>query len=1150
MILKKITLKICSGAVAGLLLIGNLVTPAQALYRGVLGDVYSAHTRQIGPGVDYTHYLSITDGLNESAYLFEYRPQEGALPLVSYGNELMGSNKVTSLAEHEQSLGYDVIAGVNGDFYSVYTGIPMGAVIRDGRIVSDDDKNVAVGFTENGETVFGDPGIYFSVIHSYDTPIITYDYEEDTVTDEGSDDLVDELSKSDEESETDNTEPSAEEDDYEETKPSDDEDDTEETELEDGEEQEVADENFEESKGDIESVKDDFEEIGESSDDALYREELPVSYFNKYPTEWGAYLLDETFSASTCSTKPSLEIVIELDSPDMLPCANGILSGTISEVHDNATNTPIKPGTVVISVCETSSYRQNYNNISPGNRILINFQVASGWENVRTAIGGSDLFIVDGEIQEHVIDEYHETIANPRTAVGVRGDGTVIFFAVDGRSDDSYGLRMVSLARTLLSFGCVTAMNLDGGGSTTAIVKYPGENEFTLVNQPSNYSQRAVSNALLLVNTAKSDGIPRYLIPTDTEPVILPGENYSFTGDVYDASMTKLESSEETSYITDNVKLQFDKSRLSYYSEDNMPDLGTISEDGKTFTASGITGEIPLLFTSEHNGELLTGRTTLFVAPAPDTVDIDLGSTVYSPADGFDIEFNAYYRGKPVPAKVEHLSFSLNDLEVRKAHVINESDDENNKLADSQIGYVTDHGRFMPYPDADGATWLTISLDGIPMTQALVVCNQPYITALGELEISYSFPAAESEITTSDDALTTVEEDTTTDESIAVEETIDASADDDIIAEPPVEQESAESSDSTTETYDDINVQSDESSEPAEAEATPVLDESVTFESDLPVAGALSLDLYATDADLELHALVLDQNGDEQKVIYEKQVNEPTVDELCHYRAVLDPASQSLSAALCIDSDVNAGKAGVISISSVRVSFDDTETVFYDTYNHWARQNINALYREGIVGGEEYDGRIRFAPDRTLSRAEFAVIISRSLGYDISKYTTAPEFHDVDDIPQWASAYVCAVSENKVMNGKSMPDGTLCFDPAGKISRQEIMQVIGNILKQKESEALVETISEEQEDQELSEVDIEVIETVVEQLIEAPSPAFTDTGDIAAWAYENVLLTLETGIVTGYSDNTLRPAQNVTRAESATIVLRTINHLARISAEQ
>ena len=1057
--LKRYIFKSGTFFLAALLIFSNII-PSLALYRGVLGDVYSAESKQIGPGVDFTRYLSVTDGLNESAYLFEYRPDEGALPLISYGEFLYGSNSLSTLAKKAIGDGNNVIGGVNGDFYSVYTGIPMGAVIADGIIISDDDKNNAVGFTDDGEVFFGDPGINFTVIHSYDAPA---ELSEDVLTEE-----------------TDAEDPET----YEAIK---------QEELDDASSENEADEAEDEEEISEDTEVEDEAEIEDTAE--TLREELPVSYFNKYPTEWGAYLLDERFAESTRSTKPSLEIVITLDSPDMFPSANTLMLGTVSEIHSDATNTPILPGTVVISVCETSTYRGNYNNVSVGDRMLISFSVTEGWERVTNAIGGSDIFIENGEIKEEVIDQSHEKIANPRTAIGIREDGTVIIFAVDGRSDESYGLRMISLAKTLLSFGCVTAMNLDGGGSTTVVASFPDSDEITLVNTPSDSAERSVSNALLLVNPFESDGVARYIIPADTAPVILPGEQYVFDGDFYDCALKQVSTDDNFALSSEDVKLDFDLSRLSYYTSDNLPELGEISNDGRTYTASGITGEIPLILTAEHNGELLTGRVLLFVAPAPDSVTVMLASSLLAPKDGLDIEFDAYYMGKPVPSKAEQLTYTLTELEVRTSHTVDEND-TTVKLADSSIAYINENGRFIPYSDADGVVLLTAALDGIPVTQSVIACTSPYISTLEETTLSYDF--------------------TITDESEDAEDIADK---------------------------DDTE------------ESVLPLTENIIIENSMPIENALSLDLYASKSDLVINAHVLDRDGSIQKVSYTLEENEPEVNGIYHYRAELNNKYVELTAPIVIEKEANIDKVGELKLTSARASFDDTQTVFYDTYNHWARQNINALYRLGIVGGEQYDNKIRFAPDRSLSRAEFAVIISRSLGYQVEEYSSELEFDDIESIPEWSLPYVRAVSENKIMNGKAMSDGSLNFDAGGSITRQEIMQVIGNIIKKHRDESVIEAIlaegiisedeaeliSEQLEDETaISEV---ISEDVTKETSSYEMPLFTDAADVSAWAYDNVLLTLEAGIVNGYSDNTLKPLNKVTRAEASTIVLRTLSYL-------
>lgn len=1043
--MKSFTCRATVLALSLLVTLNSTILPASALYRGVLGEVYSAHSRQIGAGVDLTLYSSVTDGLNERAYVFEYRPGEGALPIVAWGDKLVGSNRVTSLAEHEIARGNNVIGGINGDFYSFYTGIPMGAVIRDGRIISDDDKNNAIGFTSDGKTLIGDPGISFTVVHKYKSEVESYVSEMslDEAVESKTTSVLESLDDTQRETEILSEEDTSE---VSEVSEHDELDDTLDTEVEPS----------------IDNDESELEPV-----DEYISETLPVSYFNKYPTEWGAYLLDDRFSDTTRSSKPALEIAIKLDSPDMYARAGETIGGTIVALNRQATNTPIAAGNVVISVCETSSYFASYSNVKLGDRIEITFNVADGWEKVMTAIGGSDLIVKDGKVNEDVIDEYHEKVANPRTAVGVRADGTAVFFAVDGRSDESYGMRLVSLAKTLISFGCVYAMNLDGGGSTTAVARYPDEGGVMIVNAPSDAAERSVSNALLLIDNSRSDGVARYLIPSETDPVILPGESYVFDGGLYDSALKKVELA--TGEQMPQVRISFDESRLSYYTAETLPELGSISEDGLTYTAGNTTGEIPLLFTAEYGDETLTGRVILFVANAPDTVDISLGSTVLSPDDGFDVAFDAYYMGKPVPARPDQLTYTLNDNEIVKAH--SQLDDTEDVLAACSIGRITKDGRFLPYTDAVGSAWLTLALDGIPMSQTLIIYGEPRITALGATTVEYDFTAA-------------------------------GACD-------------------------------------------------IAHISSLPLENAQSLDLYVSDTSLELSATVTDAKGAEHVIKYIKAANEPVQNGVAHYRAALDGEYMSLSSALNISASANAGKNGKLDISCIKISFDDTETIFYDTYGHWARQSINSLYRDKIIGGEEYDGKLRFAPDRDLSRAEFAVMICRSLGYETSGYDDAPVFDDNADIPSWAASHIRAVSANKIMNGKDMPNGTLCFDPNGKITRQEIMQVIGNIIKNERLNELYETIDAEKNAQgKLSDTIDGSVDTVAQEVVSDAIGAdtsmaitFADKDDIAAWAYENVLITLEAGIVAGYEDNTLRPTRNVTRAEVATIILRAQDYL-------
>lgn len=91
---------------------------------------------------------------------------------------------------------------------------------------------------------------------------------------------------------------------------------------------------------------------------------------------------------------------------------------------------------------------------------------------------------------------------HPRTAVGRKADGTVVLLVVDGRAAESAGMSIPELQQTMRWLGCVDAINLDGGGSSTMYVR--GEPYDGVVSYPSDNrkwdhaGEREVANVLLL----------------------------------------------------------------------------------------------------------------------------------------------------------------------------------------------------------------------------------------------------------------------------------------------------------------------------------------------------------------------------------------------------------------------------------------------------------------------------------------------------------------------------------------------------------------------------------------------------------------------------------------------------------------------------
>jgi len=94
-----------------------------------------------------------------------------------------------------------------------------------------------------------------------------------------------------------------------------------------------------------------------------------------------------------------------------------------------------------------------------------------------------------------------------RSMIGIKADGTLVFCQVDGRNAPfSTGLSNYEMGEMMLALGCVNAVNCDGGGSSTFISKREGETENTMRSVPSDGSERATINSVILVSKAKATG--------------------------------------------------------------------------------------------------------------------------------------------------------------------------------------------------------------------------------------------------------------------------------------------------------------------------------------------------------------------------------------------------------------------------------------------------------------------------------------------------------------------------------------------------------------------------------------------------------------------------------------------------------------------
>jgi hypothetical protein len=206
---------------------------------------------------------------------------------------------------------------------------------------------------------------------------------------------------------------------------------------------------------------------------------------------------------------------------------NDTIRAVVREIRRHAGNAPLDDSTYIISGHGAS---ENWldRNISTGDTIKFVWRIPeTPWQLVE-AIGGLPRLVRDGRISvESFLEGGSTSFTNtrhPRSAIGFNADTSRFFFVtVDGRqSGYSEGMTLPELANFMRELGCAQALNLDGGGSTTMVVRG------SVVNRPSDATgERAVANALLLICSAPPGKLANINISAKTV-ILRPAEKFDF----------------------------------------------------------------------------------------------------------------------------------------------------------------------------------------------------------------------------------------------------------------------------------------------------------------------------------------------------------------------------------------------------------------------------------------------------------------------------------------------------------------------------------------------------------------------------------------------------------------------------------------------
>ena len=88
-----------------------------------------------------------------------YRPGYDVTPIVTTGSVVTERSTVSAVAKQLEEAGYRVVAGINGDFYSVGNGVPVGIVVTEGELRCSDGGFHAIGFRADGSAILGKPTV-------------------------------------------------------------------------------------------------------------------------------------------------------------------------------------------------------------------------------------------------------------------------------------------------------------------------------------------------------------------------------------------------------------------------------------------------------------------------------------------------------------------------------------------------------------------------------------------------------------------------------------------------------------------------------------------------------------------------------------------------------------------------------------------------------------------------------------------------------------------------------------------------------------------------------------------------------------------------------------------------------------------------------
>lgn len=974
---------------AAVLLCGVLLCPT-ALASDALGSRIYGYTLDICENTTLTRevmWSASRSDLRTENYV-TYTPSASISPKVSFGSSVVSLQTVSSVAKDLEGNGKRVLSGINGDYYVMATGDPLGLVVTDGVLRSSDASLSAVGFNADGTALVGSPALWITA-------------------------------------------------------------------------------HFNGQYYNLHGI-------------------------NKVRNANGYFLFTEDFSANTKNTLAGVDVVLvpsgELGIGKSIPC-------TVEQVIEAKGATPLPDGRFILSISSAADkgLQDALRALKPGDTVDIGVTSPDErWNNVDCAVGGLYRLITDGNLNAGL----DTSSAAPRTAIGTKADGSVIFYTIDGRqAGHSIGATIQMVGQRLLELGCTNAVLLDGGGSTTMVATYPDYLSSTVVNKPSGGSQRSVSNAVFLVSNLSATGIPGSLYVTPSSLTLLAGASTQCKASTMDTGWYPM--SELPGAVSWSAS------------------AGSVSPDG-VFTAPRESG----VYTVTAAVEAVSGSTAVQVYSTPDTIRVtsggkDISSLRLTPGQQVDLDASATYRTLPLTCQDSCFTWTVDPAlgSIDATGVFTAGNDPASGQIRVSAGErsvtldvsVNAPGAYTRLADFEDDLYFT---PGTGSNISLTDVSSHVSLGRQSLQVDYSASTM----------LSAVHSLSASDKYVSLwvygdgsGNTLSATFDSGSETDTPIMSQTLGTLDFTG----------------WRRLTAPVPSGSVAFtglrlDSQEGSTGTLYLDQLTlanqSAADTTAPTVNLTVNGSSVSA----QITDDARGALPQDRVVLqvdgtsvpftwDAASATLTAALPEPdgslhqvSVTAADASGNLGRSYVTTGGSAAANPFADMEGHWAAPFTTRLSELGIITGVTENGVAKFLPGQSITRGDFALMAARWLGLDLADYqsVTLP-YADAAEIPPWNLDAVKALHALGIMQG-SGSGGQLRANAGASITRAEAMTILGRMQPKGYPQASL--------------------------------AGFSDAKSVPAWSQAYVASLVGQKVVSG-SNGQLRPTAAVSRAEVAKMLL-------------